>query len=690
MKMIRMAVIFCLTIGASATGFSLNCMSTGELQKYYLRYHLSIHNFDSELSKRMFSNMVKYWDPGKMYFLQGDIDALQKKHEASLSQIVTAKSCQGIDDIFNIYAKRVAEVYEKIDQMIQAEKFDFTTDEKMNLDRKNLPYPKTLEESWGRWRQRVKFQYLQLKKSIKTDAEIRKKLKHRYELAKKRQKELTSKEIYEAALDSFASALDPHTNYMPPVQMEEFKIATSLSLQGIGALLRYEDGFTYVQSLVPGGVAQKSGLIKPDDRIDAVAQGKGNKLKDNNAAAPVDVIDMDLKDVVKLIRGPKGTEVRLTIRRQDKEIIAPLIRDSIQLEDSAAKLQLYEVETKEKAKPSRMLKVAVIDLPSFYMDFDGRQAHKKDFRSSSRDVEALLKKVAGQKIDAVVLDIRLNGGGSLDEAINVSGKFLGSGPMVQTKAATGQPYVSQYEGPAIYTGPLVVIIDRQSASASEILAGAIKDYMRGIVVGSKHTFGKGTVQVLNDLSDGERDAAQGLHAKTGEQLGAVKITMSKFYRPHGESTQLRGVTSDIVLPNVSDHGEMGEEFYDNPLPWEQVAPAAHKNYNMVSSDIINTLQKTSVERVSKSKEFKEIQDAIVEYEKNKTDRYLVSLKEKTKKELAEEEKKQKEAEKKYKDATASTVDNDAILREAVQVAADYSCLLGKVPRGDVVKIRLLK
>jgi carboxyl-terminal processing protease len=690
MKMLKFAAVFCLIVGGNSRSFALNCASTGELQKYYLRYHLSTHSFDSELSKKMFFNMVRFWDPGKMYFLQGDIDALQKQYETNLSQIVTAKSCQGIDDIFNVYAKRVTEVYEKIDQIIDKENFTFTIDEKMNLDRKNLPYPKTLDENLMRWKQRVKFQYLQLKKTIKTDEEIRQKLKHRYNLAKKRQKELTSKEVYESALDSFATALDPHTSYMPPVQMEEFRIASSLSLQGIGALLRYEDGFTYVQSLVPGGVAQKSGLIKPDDRIDAVAQGKGNPNGKEGGGVPVDVIDMDLKDVVKLIRGPKGTEVRLTIRRQEKEIIAPLIRDSIQLEDSAAKLQLYEVETKEKGKLSRILKIAVLDLPSFYMDFDGRQAHKKDFRSSSRDVETLLKKVTTEKIDAVVLDIRLNGGGSLDEAINVSGKFLGSGPMVQTKAATGQPYVSRYEGEAIYTGPLVVIIDRQSASASEILAGAIKDYMRGILLGSKHTFGKGTVQVLNDLSDGDKEGTQGLQAGAGEQLGAVKVTVSKFYRPHGESTQVRGVNSDIVLPNVSDHGEVGEEFYDNPLPWEQVTPAAHKNYNLVSPEIVNTLQKTSLERVSKSKDFKEIQDAISEYEKNKAERYLVSLKEKTKKELAEEEKKQKEAEKKQKDATTSTVDNDAILREAVQIAADYACVLGKTPLGEIVKIRLMK
>lgn len=681
MKMIRAAVVVYLVVGWSMPGFSLTCANTGELQKYYLRYHLQTHTFDTDLSKKMFSNLVRYWDPGKMYFLQGDVDSLQKQYEANLSQIVMAKNCQGIDDIFNLYAKRVSEVYERIDQIIDKEKFDFTIEEKMNLDRKNLPYPKTLDESLMRWKQRVKFQYLQLKKTVKSDAEIRKKLKHKYELAKKRQKDLTSKEVYEAALDSFATALDPHTNYMPPRQMEEFQIASRLELQGIGALLRYEDGFTYVQSLVPGGVAQKSGLVKPEDRIDAVAQGKG---------VPVDVIDMDLQDVVKLVRGSKGTEVRLTIRRQDKEVIAPLVRDSIQLEDSAAKLQVYEVETKEKTQPARVHKIAVIDLPSFYMDFEGRQAHKKDFRSSSRDVEALLKKVVGQKIDAVVLDIRLNGGGALDEAINVSGKFLGSGPMVQTKAATGQPYVSQYEGEAIYTGPLVVIIDRQSASASEILAGAIVDYGRGPVVGSKHTFGKGTVQVLNDLSDSDKDAAQGIRTTSNEQLGAVKVTVSKFYRPHGESTQLRGVNSDIVLPNMSDHGEVGEEFYDNPLPWEKVTPIAHKNYNMVSPALIETLKQASVARVAQSKDFKEIQDAITEYEKNKAERYLVSLKEKTKKELAEEEKKQKEAEKKHKEAASSTVENDAVLREAVQIATDYACVLKKIPMGDIGKIRMVK
>jgi carboxyl-terminal processing protease len=675
------AVILSLLWGGGAS--ALTCQSTSELMKYFFRYHISVHSFDKELSQKTFNNLIKYWDPGKMYFLQEDIDALRNKYENNLDQIVQKQNCQGIDEIYNVYTKRVSEVYTQLKPLIETTQFDFSVDEKMNVDRKKMLFPKTMKESMDRWVQRIKFQFLQRKKTVKSDSENRKKLLHQYVLLQKRQKEITTTEIYEAALESFASAADEHSAYYSDSQMEEFSIASRLSLDGIGALLRQEDGIISVESLLPGGVAQKSGLLHVNDSIVAVAQGKG---------VPVDVIDMDLRDAVKLIRGPKGTEVRLTVRRQGKEVVVPLLRDSVELKDSEAKMQTYEVELKGQDKTPRTMKISVIDLPSFYMDFEGRQAKKKDFRSSSRDIENLLKRVNQEKVDAVVLDIRVNGGGSLDEAINVSGKFLGAGPMVQTKSAGDKPYASRYEENAVYTGPLVVIIDRQSASASEILAGAIKDYNRGVVVGSLHTFGKGTVQVLNDLSDMSKEAVQSLHVSPGEKLGAVKVTVSKFFRPHGESTQLRGVPSDIRLPNISDHAEVGEEFYEYPVAWESVPPVPHQDFGYTEK-YLDILRKNSQERVLKSKDFKEMQALIDDYEKKKSERYLVSLKEKTKKEITEEENKEKEAKAKAKkekeNNLGSTVDNDIVLREAVNIATDYALMLGKQAPQEIGNIKMI-
>ncbi|NBQ54136.1 MAG: tail-specific protease, partial [Proteobacteria bacterium] len=471
---------------------------------------------------------------------------------------------------------------------------------------KKQSWATTSEEINERWRKRVKFQLLQLKESLGDIAKAQEKLTKRYKLGNKRQQEMTTDDVYSLFLASFATALDPHSGYLSAEELEDFRIQTRLSLEGIGAVLRSEDGFTTIQTLVPGGAAAQTGKVKVDDKIIAVSQGK---------EAPVDVIDMDLREVVKLIRGTRGTEVRLTLLRESKgksvQHVVPIVRDKIQLTDRAAKSKVHKVELKEGGATPRKISVGVITLPSFYMDFEGRQNRQSNFTSSSADMLRELKKMRDQKVDAVVVDLRSNGGGSLDEAINVAGLFTGKGPQVQIRGSEGKTFVQQYkDGAAAWDGPLAVIINRQSASASEIFAGAIQDYGRGLIIGGHHTFGKGTVQNLENLDD---------------RLGAIKVTISKFYRPAGSSTQLRGVESDIVLPDIMDDLEIGEKHYDYALPWEKIEPSEFKSYGMTNG-FIPALRTASHARMEKDPGFKKILADIKEYRDGEAIRNRVSLK----------------------------------------------------------------
>ena len=650
--------------------YGLDCRDIKQMTQYYLRMHFSIHEFSGEISQRTVNNFIRLWDPGKVYFLKEDIDRFAKKSYQQLPKMLNKADCSLIDVIFAQYSKRFEERQSIIPKLIDT-KHDFTKDEYMQIDRKALPYAKTQDEIYDRWRKRIKFQHLQLSKSLDDDKKIREKLHKRYELASKRHKDLDTEDVYGIFMDSFATALDPHTDYFSPSKLEEFRISTRLSLEGIGALLRSEDGVTSIQSLVPGGAAQKSGKLKVDDKIVAVAQGNGT---------PVDVIDMDLKDVVKLIRGPGGTEVRLSIRRGDRELVAPIIREKIQLADRAAKSNMYSSRVELPGK-DKTYKVGVIDLPSFYMDFEGRQANKENFRSSSRDMRVEINKLKAQQVDGIIVDLRSNGGGSLDEAINVAGLFGGSGPVVQIKGSKTKPYINYYDRKAIYDGPLILLIDRQSASASEILAGAIKDYGRGLIVGDSHTFGKGTVQNLNDLDP---------------KLGAIKVTISKFFRPSGESTQLRGVGSDIILPSISDYYEIGEKHYDYAIPWGEVKKAEHPQFNMVGP-YVNQVKLASAGRLKNDKGFKEVKEAIEEYKKGKEERMRVSLKAPTKEEKAKDEKEAKDREeaesKMEKDAYGNVIqklDDDIFMQETIKIMTDYIRVLEKNKLGRIKIVELEK
>ncbi|MEN9834521.1 MAG: Tail-specific protease precursor, partial [Pseudomonadota bacterium] len=371
-KFLRIGQWSALVVGAfvslASDSFALNCPQVRQLVGVYLKMHYSHHEFDDELSRRTLDNFVKAWDPGKVYFLKSDVKQFEEKYATKLDDMVMDADCAAVDEISKLYAKRFAERQKVIKEWINA-KHDFKVDEYMMIDRKKLDYAVTADEISSRWRERVKFQLLQLKGTLKDLDKAREKLHKRYALAEKRQNELSADDMFNIFLNSFSLALDPHSEYMSTETLEDFRISTRLSLEGIGAVLRSEDGFTTIQSLVPGGAAANTGKVKVDDKIIAVAQGE---------EPPVDVIDMDLREVVKLIRGARGTEVRLTLVREESgkttQIVVPIIRAQIQLKDRAAKSSVFPVSMKE-GSVERTIKVGVIDLPSFYMDFEGRQNH---------------------------------------------------------------------------------------------------------------------------------------------------------------------------------------------------------------------------------------------------------------------------------------------------------------------------
>ena len=654
---------------------ALNCTQLKHMVALYLKMHFKFERFDDELSARTLSNFLRNWDPGKAYLLQKDIDTLSKRYRTKLDDQISKGRCHALDDIINTFSMRFHEVNSSLVKIIRA-KHDFSIDEYMLIDRKKISYAKNQQELQERWRKRIKFQLLQLKNSLADMDKARHKLIKRYQLVARRHKELDSNDVYASFLSSFATALDPHTDYLAAEQLEDFQIRTRLSLEGIGAVLRSEDGFTVIQSLVPGGAAERSSLVKENDKIISVAQAGGES---------VDIIDMELREVVKLIRGERGTKVSLTILRESEQgtqrLLVTIVRERIKLKDQEVSSKIYQVKATDSKKKSKQYNIAVVDLPSFYIDFEGRQNKRSNFKSSSRDLRQELIKLKKQKVDALVLDLRSNGGGSLDEAINVAGLFITEGPIVQVKATGRSPKIHR-DGDGImwYDGPLLVMINRNSASASEIVAGAIQDYQRGIIVGDSHTFGKGTVQSLSEVS---RD------------IGAVKVTISKFYRPSGSSTQLQGVEADIVFPSIANELEMGEKFYDYALEWERIKRTKYKPLQQTLS-YKQQLVKASAQRVKKDSVFKTIIESIDKYNKTPEDRTRVSLKEKPA--VPQKDNKKASSSEQTKPTPEAAVTPspedpnaelraDVYLQETLRIASDYLRLLtGAKPATPVIPV----
>jgi carboxyl-terminal processing protease len=519
------------------------------------RYHYKAVPLDDALSSKVFDQYLKSLDPEKLYFLQSDIERLAADR-TRLDDAILTEDLRAPFAIFNLYERRAAERM-AFARSLLAKGFDFERNETLMIDRKDQPWPATEAESLELWRKRVKNDWLRLKLAGQDDAAIRKVLDKRYDSATKRLGKISSTDAFQAFMNAYTMAIEPHTNYMGPREAANFDIAMRLSLVGIGAVLTEIDGYITIRELVAGGPASLSGQLKVGDRIVGVGQG---------AAGPMeDVVGWRLDDAVALIRGTTASTVRLDILPADSGADAPiktlaLVRNTIKMQDSAAKAKVYSVTTGEGKRL-----VGVITLPSFYEDVAALQKGDKDYRSAARDVARLLLDLKAQKVESVLMDLRNNGGGSLREAVELTGLFLGKVPVVQTRNAKGEITVGTNTDTALaWEGPLAVLINRGSASASEIFAAAIQDYGRGLVIGEP-SFGKGTVQTVANLDQIARNAMPA--------FGNLKLTVAQFFRVNGGTTQLRGVTPDIRYPSTGDDAQFGESSYDNALPWTRIKAA---------------------------------------------------------------------------------------------------------------------
>ena len=656
--------------------------------------HLSRHPLDDEISQRMTKGFVKMLDPMKVYFYQSDVDSFMA-HDKELDDKVKDGDTSFSYTVFNTLLKRIDERVTTVDELLNTE-HDFAVDEEMVIDPDAAQYPKNAAEARDLWRKRIKYDLLLLKADKETkkdepkkEGEAKKKgekddgnnssdeqdpkdrLMRRYHSFAKRMNQTDHQELLEMYLTSLTTAYDPHSSYMAPKSLENFEIVMRLDLEGIGASLQFDDGYTVVKELIPGGAAEKDGHLKPEDRIVGVGQGTDGLI--------VDTMDMKLSDVVDLIRGNRGTTVRLEVipaGKHEKEVYS-IVRDKIALTDSEARGQIVERE-----RNGQKYRIGVIDLPSFYMDMEGARRGVPEFKSTSRDMTRLLRDFRSKGVDAVVLDLRRNGGGSLTEAISVTGLFIDEGPIVQVKDK--DDHVQAYddvERGTEWDGPLVVLTSKFSASASEIFAGAIQDYQRGIIVGDKTTHGKGTVQSLLDL--GKQLFRVTMNSP---KLGALKITMQQFYRPDGDSTQNRGVVSDVVLPSMTNVIKgIGESELDYALAFDRVDGAPHEREGMVDDQMVEQLNVASAKRRESSDGFKKVLRNIDRYQQQKS-RKTITLNEQ--KFLAEraELNAEKEEEKELDDLSHSrraVFDTKSFYnQEVLEITLDYLRLAKRVARAN--------
>ena len=623
------------------------------------QYHYLRQPLNDEISSKFLDRYLDMLDGQHLHFLKSDLEEFDQ-YRTVLDDLTLAGKTGPAREIFARFMQRVEQRISFVADLLKSEKFDFTGEDRYALDRRKASYPKDLEEAKQLWRQHLRYEYLQEKLNLEkpkpavggkpkakdgkneADApsgtiaeEIVKTLSRRYARILRFWREEDGGDVLQFYLNALMSVYDPHSDYLGKATLDNFAMSMNLSLFGIGALLQSEDGYCKIKELKPGP-AMRSEKLKPGDRIVAVAQGDGE---------PVDVVDMKLSKVVDMIRGPKGTDVRLTVipvdasdpsvRREVK-----LTRDEIKLEDEEAKAKIVEVPAKNGA----LTRLGIIDLPSFYASFDvangnGKAAHK----STTEDVARLLKKLKQEKVAGVILDLRRNGGGSLEEAINLTGLFIKEGPVVQVKDAEGNVIRDDDTDPSVlYDGPLIVLTSRFSASASEILAGALQDYGRALIVGDSSTHGKGTVQSLIQLEPFVHRVSDSTNSP-----GALKVTIRKFYRASGSSTQLKGVTPDVVLPSLNNYAEVGEAALENPLPWDEIRSAKYEKLNL-TQPLLPELRKRSSNRISADRDFAYLQEDIETYRKYLADK-SVSLNEAVRlKEMRENEAKMESRKKERK------------------------------------------
>lgn len=529
--------------------------------KFLTNWHYKDTRLDNELSSQIFDAYLELLDPNRIYFLDADVEVFER-YRTSLDDALRHSDLLPAYEIFNVYLDRVRQRVSYARTRVQ-QPFDFTIDEYYQYDREGEPWAKETAELDELWRLRVKNDYLRLKLTDKESEAIVETLTERYDNLERRINELNTEDVFQFFMNAFAQSIEPHTAYLSPRNSANFEISMKLSLEGIGALLGRENEYTMISRVVPGGPAAKDGRLKAGDRITGVGQGQDGKM--------VDVIGWRVDDVVDLIRGPKDTLVRLEVLPEDASISGPtqvidIVRNEVKLEEQAAKSSVIEIPV--EGSEGEVVKIGVIDLPVFYLDFNGRAQNRPDYRSSTRDVRKQIASLEEQGVTGLVVDLRNNGGGSLLEATTLTGLFIDKGPVVQVRNSNGRISLEEDVDPGmVWRGPLAVLVNRYSASASEIFAAAIQDYGRGLVIGEP-TFGKGTVQSLLDLDDYAPSDSPG--------MGQLKITMAQFFRVNGGSTQNRGVEPDIRFPSVGTPEEYGESALTNALPWTSIDPARYE------------------------------------------------------------------------------------------------------------------
>lgn len=579
---------------------------------------------NDSLSAAILDRYVKELDNSKTYFLAADVKSFEK-FKYAIDDLTRNENVNPAFDIYQVFAKRYKERMDYVMKTLILQNFDYSVDEYYETDRDKENWANSKEELNDVWRKIIKSQALSLKLAGKKPEEITEALKTRYQRFSKSFAQFNAEDVFTIYMNSITEAYDPHTNYLSPKQSDLFKQQMSLSLEGIGAQLQAENDYTKVVQILPGGDAQKSGKVNVNDLIIGVAQGKDGEM--------VDVVGWRLDDVVKLIKGPKGTTVRLLILPAKTGVNGPsqevvLVRDKIKLEDKAAKKEVINYQIQGRAA-----KLGVISLPSFYMDYDAYQKGDPNYKSTTRDVKRLIGELKAEGVEGIVMDLRNNGGGSLPEAVDLTGLFIKDGPVVQVKNSSSKVEVLPDDNKEIfYSGPLVVLTNRFSASASEIFAGAIQDYQRGVVVGES-TFGKGTVQTVLDLNRFINDK---------EPVGELKLTFQKFYRVTGSSTQHKGVLPDVYFPSAFDAEQYGESASPSALPWDVIKPATFQKVTDVNDRVITGLNKLYLERTKFDVSLKKYMVETEDLKKNLSQTKISLNEAKRKAEIAEDEKKKAE------------------------------------------------
>jgi carboxyl-terminal processing protease len=632
----------------------LSCPNIDRIEQVFLNQHITYKDATDVVETRTIEQYLKRLDSAKIYLLESDVTEMKGKLKGLFGKL-RKSDCGGLDHAQDVFAKRVQERADYAKKVLSDKKWKFDPKTELVLDPEKRKFPKNKTEADAFQSKYLQFQISNYLATGMKQEEAQQQVIRNYERLAKRIKETSKEDLYSGYLDSFGRALDPHSSYFSRDTLEDFEISMGLSLEGIGATLSSQDGFTVVEQLIDGGSAKASGMLTPQDKIVAVAQFKNN----GEAGEMENVVEMDLRDVVRKIRGPKGSKVRLMVLRKatdgkSERFTVDLVRDKIKLEEEAAALSFIDRDVNGEKK-----KIAVLNLPSFYAD------SKRGGRSSATDMKKLLKEAREKGAESLVLDLSMNGGGSLDDAVKIAGLFFKTGNVVkQSSRDQSESSLADSDPQVDWDGPMVVLTSRISASASEIVSGTLKDYNRAVIVGGDHTFGKGSVQSVVPLPPG---------------LGAVKVTVGMFFTPGGFSTQHRGVEADIVLPGRFSTDEVGEKSLDYSLPPKQIkaflSPDAYVasgagSWKKVESAMVAQLKARSQARVAKSTDFQKI---VTEMKKAKDKSKVIKLAESQKdtKEKKDEDDQKKNLSKEEKVAEYL---KRAEVQEAVSVAADLLAL----------------